>query len=129
MKKHLVHYLLILVLAAAPLQTVLAGLAALEHATACEMGGMAGAEHAGQDAMQMDHAQHDGSTDMTNMDSQCDCCSDCMSMCVSVSQVSFTAGSHTFKPLVKGSSGLFDYQLATSVQYPPTDIRPPIVLL
>lgn len=122
MQKHFVHFALIIMLAVAPMQTVLAGLASLEHVSKCDMGSMSDSMQADMDHSTMND-DHGGKAEM-----QCDCCSDCMTMCVSVTQISPPAGGTEFKPLYAAISSSFDYLLAASSQYPPTENRPPIVL-
>lgn len=118
MKKHFAHYLLILLLAIAPVQSVLAGISALEHATACEMGAMTGAGHEG-----MNHT-----ADVDKASEKCSCCADCMMMCMSATHASYPATLGIFSAINILSAVDFNYGSVSSSQHPFTDIRPPIVL-
>lgn len=123
MQKHCVHFLLIIMLAVAPMQSVLAGLAALEHATACGIGTMTTSEHAGMD--------HSAATDKDDgkIDMQCDCCGDCLAMCTSVSKPTHSQDVSEFGVQDLTNLNNSRYTLAAGSQHPPIDIRPPIVLL
>lgn len=121
MHKHLVHITLIFMLAISPLQTVLAGLAAYEHVSKCNMGSMTENMHAGMDhaGMDSDHGKKGG---------QCDCCGDCLVMCTTAANLSLPHSAPELAVLAAETTGTSRYKVAANSQYPPTDIRPPIVL-
>ena len=123
MQKHFVHFALIIMLAIAPMQSVLAGLAALEHATACETGSMSGSEHAG-----MDHSSM-SDKDSGKSDTQCSCCADCLAMCSSVAKPTGSMDVTQIGSSLSTELAFSRYSQATSSLHPPTDIRPPIALL
>lgn len=118
MQKHLVHFVLIILLAVAPMQSVLAGLAALQHSSSCAMGnGHAGESHS---------AMPDKGGD--TKEKKCDCCGDCLTTCVSLAKPTIALGSEEFTTQQMTELNTPRYTLIASSQYPPADIRPPKVL-
>ena len=119
MHRHVVHFVLVFMLAIAPVQSAVAGLAALGHETKCEMGGHDMSMHEGM--------QHD--QDESVASGGCECC-DCSSLCLVLS---------THVPAVLSDSPAMPYLATTqhgnltpptvNSQYPPTELRPPIVRL
>jgi hypothetical protein len=125
MQKHFVHYVLIILLAVAPMQSVLAGLSALEFASACPMLDTATNEHVDRGVNAVADTGHDQSG---MVDAQCDCCSDCLTTCAAMSQQTLVLGSEQFIAQQQTELNIPHYTMVVSSQYPPIDIRPPKVL-
>lgn len=119
MHRRIVHFVLVFMLAITPVQSAFAGLAALSHETKCEMGGHDMSMHEGMQHDQEESVASEG----------CGCC-DCSSLClVVVAHVTAVLSDTPAMPyLATTQHGNLSPSTVNS-QYPPTELRPPIVRL